>query len=183
MIAGKPLRSDPAKVRAWLDRSRKPLTRGAFWKTRTGQLLRRTAMKQRNVERRARRAKQYRAVLVSDFHKQLRYAAYLRAGGLCECDRCVALRSPTHQAMTAEGFSEQLQAATPIPVWFTVKGSDPWRRFRSSDGEIHHDSYKHFGKENPDELRLLRWVWKTCHQRIEAEHNTRRHWLAGDKSV
>lgn len=181
MIAGKPLRSDPARVRAWQERSRKPLARGAFWKTRSGQMLRRTALRKRNVERLARRAKEYRAVMASDFHKQLRYAAYLRSGGLCECKRCVELRSPTYQAMTAEGWNEQLHAETLIPVWFTAKGSEPWQRFRSTDGDTHHTSYKYFGQENPDELRLVQWVWKDCHKRIEAEHGTRRRYLASGK--
>ncbi len=179
MKTRKPLKADPAKVRAWQDRSRKPLSRGEFWKTRSGQLKRRTALVKRNVQRAAKRAKAYRTVIASDFHKQLRYAAFLRSGGFCECPRCAPYRTAPLDDRWLVADVER--ACTPIPVWFTKRGAEPWQRFRSTDGELHHTSYKHFGAENLGELRLVQWCWKSCHQRIEAEHGTRRTYLRGTK--
>lgn len=194
MKTHKLLRANPAKVRAWQDRSRKPLSRKAFWQTKKGTGLRRVAMKQRNEARIAKRAKQYRTVLASDFHKQLRYRAWERAGGLCECARCVEIRKRNAVAFGVEEgawikpaggmwASDEVTAHSVIPVWFTKRGGEPYKRFRSTEGEIHHTTYKYLGKENPDELRFVKWMRKTCHQRIEAEHNTRRLWLVGGKNV
>ena len=188
----KPLKADPAKTRAWQDRSRRPLARKAFWKSGKGQLVRRTAMARQNVRQAARRAKAYRKVLASDFHKQLRYAAFLRSGGLCECEQCVGIRKRNATAFgipegawikPAGGMwaSDEVTAHSEIPCWFTKCGKEPWQRFRSTDGELHHTSYKYLGKENPDELRLVQWVWRDCHKRIEAKYSTRRRYLQGSK--
>lgn len=145
-----------------------------------------------NPQRQAKRLQAYRKVMASDFHKQLRYAAFLRSGGLCECERCVAIRKRNTTAFgipegawikPAGGMwaSDEVTAHSEIPVWFTKRGGEPWQRFRSKDGDTHHTSYKHFGDENPDELRLVQWVWRDCHKRIESEHNTRRRYLATGK--
>ena len=157
-----PLKSDPAKVLVWLQKSRKPLRRGS-------------AMPRQNAQRAARRAKAYRKVLASDFHKQLRYAAFLRSGGLCECDVCATIREGSE--IYDGPINDVARAVLPIPVWFAKRGKEPWQRFRSMDGELHHLSYKYLGDENPDELRLVQWVWKDCHKRLEAEHNTRRRYM------
>ena len=182
----KPLRANPETTRAWQDRS-KPLSRGEFWTTRSGQLKRRTALAKRNVQRAAKRTKVYRTVIASDFHKQLRYTAFLRSGGLCECESCALIRRQTgedrrlHRPDTLYAPALVEMAFASIPVWFTKRGAEPWQRFRSTDGELHHTSYRHFGAENLDELRLVQWVWRDCHQRIEAEHGTRRTFLRGPK--
>lgn len=171
------LKADPEKVRAWQDRSRKPLARQAFWSSPRGQLRRKTALAKRNVQRAARRLRKYKAVLASDFHKKLRYDASLRSGGLCECEQCVGMRDGLRVLFVDIGTPAYEKAWTDIPVWFTKRGKEPWQRFRSKDGELHHVSYAKLGQENPDELRLVRWVWKSCHARIEAEHGTRRRYL------
>lgn len=143
-----------------------------------------------NVRAARRRNVNYRKVIASDFHKKIRYEAYLRSGGLCECDQCAKIRTIAvsyDAAMDAavHGFTrDQIDAAfTPTPVWFTKKGGEPSRRFRSRDGEFHHDSYRLFGQENPEELNLGRWTWKVCHRRIEATHHTRRRFFAGTKEA
>ena len=141
-------------------------------------------IKQRNEKRIAKKAANYRKVIASDFHKDLRYAAYRRSEGRCECERCVAIRTckPWDRRITSEWtLDEILLAYREIPVWFTKAGGPEHKRFRSTDGELHHDSYKFFGDENPAELQHVRWVWKSCHQRIEAEHGTRRRFLKGAK--
>ena len=152
------LKTNPEKARAWRDRSRKEI--------------------KPNRRRQARRAQHYRQVLTSDFHKKLRYDAFMRSGGLCECAECAKIRKEPYPRLLEE-TARIRHAWTPIPVWFTKRGGEPWRRFRSTDGETHHDSYKFFGDENPAELELVRWVWKVCHQRIEAEFGTRRLFLTG----
>ena len=126
----------------------------------------------------ARRAKKYRTVLASDFHKRLRYDACQRSKGLCECDACRALRL-IHMTQDVRFTPEMERAWTRIPVYFTNRGGEGYKRFRSKDGELHHDSYKFFGDENPAELQHVRWVHKSCHQRIESEHGTRRRFLKG----
>ena len=154
------------------------------------------AIPRRNEKRIARKNVAYRKVIASDFHKKLRYDAYLRSGGLCECAECVKIRKVMTTAyVRGIGETDTLAALahyprtwpadrvklafTEIPVWLTRKGGEPWQRFRSKDGELHHNSYALFGDENPDELRLVRFVWKECHRRIEAEHHTRRRYLKG----
>lgn len=144
---------------------------------------------QRNEKRITRKAIAYRKVIGSDFHKKLRYDAFLRANGLCECDRCATIRrmAPSYEeaiiAALAGYTREQIEAAfTPTPVWFTRKGGEPWRRFRSTDGEVHHDGYRYFGQENPEELRVVRWTWDAHHREIEAKFGTRRRFLSGRKA-
>lgn len=154
-----------------------PLKRSAIGRGNAAS-LRRTPLRKANPKRMARRAKQYRQVLASDFHKRLRYAAFLRSRGLCECDACKETRSLPERRNVGIGHGDSDRSFYPIPIWFTKRGAEPWQRFRSTDGEIHHVSYAMMGDENPDELRLVRWVWKTCHERIEAEHGTRRRYLA-----
>ena len=170
----KPERTLP-KPRKWLPRSTKPLKRTALQP-------RNSAPRKRNEGRIAKKAKHYRAVIGSDFNRRLRYRAYERSGGLCECDLCHDIRSLTmSRAAVGADAGEIERAHTEIPCWFTRKGSEPHLRFRSKDGELHHESYAKFGDENPDELRLVRWVWKSCHQRIESEHGTRRRFLKGGR--
>lgn len=152
----------------------------AIAKARAKPRVARTPVKQRNERAIARRHANYRSVIASDFNKQLRYKTFVRSGGLCECDECVAIRTDPSERLVM--FPERIALAfAEIPVWFTKKGGEPWRRFRSNDGELHHLNYKYFGDENPDELRFVRWVWTSCHQRIEAEHGTRRRYLSGRK--
>jgi hypothetical protein len=137
---------------------------------------------QRNEKRIARKYASYRKVLASDFHKLLRLRAWARSGGLCECDLCRDIRSLTMSKAAVMADAGELQRAhTEVPVWFTNKGGDSWKRFRSTDGELHHRSYKYFGDENDAELGQVLWVWKSCHQRIEAEHGTRRRFLKGSR--
>jgi hypothetical protein len=137
-------------------------------------------MKQRNEKNIAKRAAKYRKVLASDFHKQLRYRAWMRAAGRCECTECRTLREGPWKTIPTDG-ERLLMAWEPIPVWFVQRGGEPYKRFRSTEGEIHHTSYRLYGDENPDELKLVRWMWKAHHQAIEREHGTRRRYLAGTK--
>lgn len=153
---------------------------------------------QRNERRIARKNVSYRKVISSDFHKKLRYDRFLLAGGLCECDRCAAIRKAIvveNEFTLSWGFPDQKfadtkwtrgevhAAFTPTPVWFTKRGGEPWRRFRSDAGEVHHDSYHYFGKENPEELKVVRWTWDAHHKEIEAKFGTRRRFLAGRKQT
>ncbi len=139
----------------------------------------------RNEKRIARKYAHYRKVIASPFHKQLRYQAYRRSGGYCECPVCVDARRVAVVRMAIDrtmvtGQKVEL-AFTEIPVWFERKGGEPWQRFRSTEGELHHRDYSRFGDENPDELNHVLWVWRDCHKRIEAEHGTRRRFLSGKR--
>ena len=163
MKRNKPLRADPEKTREWQRKSRKPL-------------VSRKPMAKRNPRREAKRRKSYRAVLASGFHKRLRYAAWERAKGFCECGTCRAVRSGIVKYPSQD---DRVMAWTEIPVWFENKAGESWQRFRSKDGELHHESYRYFGDENPEELRVVRWMWKSHHRAIEAAHGTRRRYLTG----
>lgn len=149
----------PLRRSAWLPRGKKPIPRV-------------------NAQRQARRLAHYRAVIASPFHKQLRYLAWERSGGFCECDECVRQRTTVGSAPAAEWRAFD-RAVTRIPVWFVNSGREVELRFRCTAAECHHTSYRYFGDENPDELRLVRFAWKECHRRIEAEHHTRRRYLTG----
>lgn len=163
----------------------------------------RTPVKQRNEARIKRKAVAYRKVIASPFNRELRYKAYARSGGMCECDQCTEIRATieVENRFTLDwGFAsdrfadtqwtrgEVAAAFTPIPCWFVSGGGAPWRRFRSTDGELHHAgakgkaAYSLFGQENPDELALVQWTWKSCHARIEAKFGTRRRFLHGRSS-
>ena len=161
------------KPRKWLPRATKPLKR-SWLKHGTKPIPK---MNRRATER---RAVKYRKVLASAFHKELRYVAFTRSNGYCECDECRGLRSgfPVDMTMPANQFAVDLAFAY-IPCWFTKKGGADFQRFRSTSGELHHMSYRYFGQENWAELGFVRWVHKICHQRIEAEHHTRRRFLNG----
>lgn len=185
----------------WVDRVKKARAQQAKWRRRAIARAKgkpRRAIPKVNVRATKRRNLNYRKVISSDFHKQLRYQAYLRSKGLCECAECRGIRKEVTTAYV-RGIGEPeltalAQYAVPaakwsieriahafeeIPVWFTKKGGEPWRRFRSDRGEVHHTSYAYFGQENPAELSKLEFTWDDCHQRIEAEHGTRRRFLKG----
>lgn len=156
----------PLKAKSWMKRGTKPLPA-------------------RNAKKAAKKQASYRKVLASPFHKQLRYRAFERSQNLCECEDCVLIRGNKGDRLYGEVITadRRRRAFTEIPVWFTKGSGEPWRRFRSDDGELHHVSYQMFGDENPDELRLVRWVWLACHHRIEAEQGTRRRFLKGGKDA
>lgn len=136
----------------------------------------RPKVRERNEKRIARKAKAYRTVLASAFNRLLRYTAFVRGGGLCECPQCVGLRKGERASeLTMDGVI----AWTPIEVWFNAGGRAPHYRFHSTEGELHHISYKYFGDENPDEINQVIFVHKGCHRRIESEHGTRRRFLRG----
>lgn len=105
----------------------------------------------------------------------MRYAAFLRSGGLCECAPCVAIRAGQVAGVSLERIAH---AFAEIPVWFVNGGGEAWKRFRSTAGELHHKSYKYFGQENPAELEVVSWTWGVCHGAIESQHPTRRTTLA-----
>lgn len=147
--------------RSWLKRGTKPLPKV-------------------NRVRQERKRASYAKVLRSDFHKRLRYLAYERSRGFCECAECVRERRSAYK-IVPPGWKLFGIARMKIPVWFTQTGTMPHQRFRSTEGELHHDSYHLFGKENPEELALVRWVWKSCHRRIEAATGKRHHFLAGSR--
>ncbi len=164
------------KPRKWLPRATKPLKRS--WAKRSTKPVR-----ERNERRIARKAKQYRVTIGSNFNRELRYLAYQRSGGLCECPVCMEWRKAFAKGgeFRTEDAAAITLAHTEIPCWFVAGGGKPWRRFRSTDGELHHGSYKYFGQENPAELDEVEWTWKVCHRRIESEHGTRRRFLSGGK--
>lgn len=163
------------KVRKYLPRSTKPLKRS--WLKRGTKPI-----KQRNEARIARKAKAYRAVLAAEWHKKLRYAAYERScstgRSLCECEQCHLCRV---FGLGVDNKRDVELAWREITIYFDHAAPPVWKRFHSKDGELHHMSYKHFGDENPAELHQVRWVHKSCHRRIEAEHGTRRRFLKGAK--
>lgn len=166
--APKPVKVE--KVRKYLPRSQKPLKRS--WLKRGTKPI--PAV---NQKRMARRKKAYSKVIGSVFHKALRYLAYERSGGLCECERCVEVRRHAEQW----DHRAREMAFAEIPIWFTKGGGKAHLRFRSDDGELHHTDYKYFGEKNPDEIHHVQWVWKDCHKRIEAEKGTRNRYLRGLK--
>lgn len=173
--APKPQKAPKSRPK-WLPRSTKPIARSPLKSSRK-------PVKQRNERRIKRKAVAYRKVIASDFHKQLRYKAWERSLGYCECERCVNNRA-TYRRRDAWNLAWRVQA-TPvvqIPIWFTKSGGEPWKRFRSTEGELHHLTYKFFGDENPAELEHVRWMWKSCHQRVEAQHDTRRRFLKSSHS-
>ena len=143
----------------------------------------RPKVRERNEARIKRKAKAYRAVIASDFHKRLRYLAWERSGGYCECDECVMWRGRIGRSdpyeVTNEERDDAVAALTPFLCWFVNGGGAPHRRFRSNDAELHHDNYRLFGEENLAELAHVRLTWKAHHRRIEAEHSTRRRFLTG----
>lgn len=157
-------------TKAWArrDRWRAKAIAKAKWKPRP-------KVKARNELRIARKAKAYRTVIASAFHKELRYVAYTRSNGFCECHRCAGARRHPEQ------YDERARevAITEILCWFTKKGGADFERFRSKDGELHHLNYRFFGEANWAELDVVQWVHKDCHRRIEAEHSTRRRFLTG----
>lgn len=167
----------PPKIRKYLPRSQKPLKRS--WLKRGTKPI--PAV---NQKRMARRKASYAKVLRSDFHKRLRYTAWSRSGGLCECEQCADIR---RNLLTSRSFArtptveEVGTAFMQIPIWFTKAGKEAHQRFRTTDGECHHDSYRYYGQENPEELHYVRFVWKNCHKRIEAEKGTRNRYLRGLK--
>lgn len=164
-------------------RRKTPLRASAGLKAGSGG-LRRSPLARTNPERQARRRKAYTKVIGSAFHKQLRYQAWERAGGYCECQTCVDVRT----RIIADGVFAPLgdwsvedgaRAVNQVPVWFTSSEGNTWRRFRSKAGELHHLRYRLFGMSNAAELDDVIWVWKECHRRIEAEHGTRRRYFTG----
>ena len=180
--------ASPAKVRRYLLRNTKPIARGKPLRAKKWLARGTKPIPARNEARIRRKAKAYAKVIASDFHKRLRYDAYLRSGGLCECAECREIRGTSlaafagGAAIVLDWSAERIALAfAEIPVWLTKKGGEPWRRFRSTDGEVHHTSYHLFGEENPAELELVQWTWDGCHHRIEAEHHTRRRFLRGSR--
>lgn len=179
----KPTRSTPDTKQ--FDRLTKLRARQAKWRAialAKSKGKARKPVRQRNEARIKRKAASYRKVIASDFHKALRWFAYERSEARCECEQCVAIRRGVVVFGDLIVNGERIaQAWAEIPIWFTKRGGQLHRRFRSTDGELHHDSYKFFSEENPAELQHVRWVWKSCHQRIEAQHGTRRRFLRGSK--
>ena len=177
----KPLKADPAKTRAWQDRSRKPLQRGEFWKTRTGQLRRKTALKKRNEERIARRKKEYDRHIHSAEWLKIRYERFLFDNGMCQCEWCVEERKNDPMGVIRDVFAERapagwqrMEAHMPIPVWYTAKGGAPWRRIRGFS--THHVRYR-----KPEQLKDLRTMYPLHHDLTEAKYSTRRRYLQGSK--
>lgn len=148
--------------------------------------LKRTALKRstkpiakRNERRIARKAKAYGKLIRSDFNLWLRYAAWNRSNGYCECEQCVAHRKAYGLAWWAKEDAERAQAKP--AVWFTKGGTLPYKRFRSTAGQLHHlpRGYSLTERESPEAINYVRWMHTACHQRIEAEHGTRRRFLKG----
>ena len=169
MKTRKPLKANPAVTRAWQDRSRKPLARGEFWKTKTGQLRRKTAMKQRNEKNIAKRRATYTKYLASAEWLQLRYARFLMDEGMCQCRWCVAARKGEKierpdGVLVAEAF-------VPIPVYYVSQGTAPWRRIRGFS--THHTHYDLTNQK----LKDIRTTYPHHHAAEESLHGTRRRYL------
>lgn len=168
----KPLRANPETTRAWQNRS-KPLTRRAFWQTKTGQLRRKTAMKQRNEKNIAKRRKTYTKYLASAEWLQLRYARFLMDDGFCQCRWCKAARKgEAIERPNDVTFGEAFQT---IPVHYTAGGTAPWRRIRGFS--THHVRYD---LTNP-KLSDIRTMYVHHHDAEEAMYSTRRRHLGGTK--
>lgn len=173
----KPLQADPAAVRAWQDRSRRPLARKAFWQSKKGTLIRKTAIKQRNEKAIARRRKVYTTYLRSAEWLKLRYDRYLLDDGYCQCEWCVQARKGETKEQNAARpagvtFSEAFQQ---IPVYFTASGTAPWRRIRGFS--THHVRYDLINPKPSD----LRTMYPHHHDATEAKYSTRRRYLGGSK--
>lgn len=139
----------------------------------------RKPLPKRNERRAAKRLTAYRKMIASDFQKRLRYEAFCRSGGLCECEQCVAWRRDPRGAAALLPLNEA--PFIPIPVWFVRGGAPIWKRFRSQHGELHHLRYSRAEREDPGAIEDVRWCWKECHRRIEASHGTRRAYLRGNR--
>lgn len=162
-------------------RQRKPLKAKAWMKRGTKPLQSRAPIAKVNRARQAKRYAAYRKMIASPFNKQLRVRAFERSGGLCECEDCTLIRGNKtgrlYGAMIAD--ERRRMAWTPVPAWFVAGGAEPWRRFRSTAGQLHHLRYSRAEREDPEALQDVQWTWTACHYRIEAEHSTRRNYLRG----
>ena len=108
--------------------------------------------------------------------KELRYAAYLRSGGFCECAPCVRWRQECPPLLAAELWQARNEALTPVDVWFVKSGKSPATRFRG--GSVHHLTYRRFGEERLEDIQFMH---KTHHAAIEASHGTRLRYLRSGK--
>lgn len=142
----------------------------------------RTKMKAINPRATKRRHDRYMKLIRSDFNLRLRYERYVIANGYCECEPCAGWRHHTQSHVLTAWSESEMQLAWRKPeVWFTKGGSAPHKRFRSTEGQLHHlpRGYTLTERESPDAINYVRWMHKVCHARIEAENPTRRRFLKG----
>lgn len=121
---------------------------------RGGRIARKTSIKKRNANRRARREAAYRAFMLSPEWKAIRADAIARAGQRCE---------------HVEPVPGAVRGALVMPVM---------RCPATTQLQVHHKTYARFGgRELPDDLQVL---CKAHHDRVEAMkphkwHDARRH--------
>jgi|SRR6185437_2245470 len=144
----------------------------------------RTKVKSINPRATKRRHERYTKLIRSDFNLRLRYAAWDRSNGLCECETCAYWRGADCLSLlsivTDMAQEAEINAAfTPPAVWFTKGGTEPHKRFRSTEGQLHHlpRGYTLTERESPEAIKHVRWMWKGCHERIESALGTRRRFL------
>ena len=148
----KPIAS-PRKVRRYLMRSTKPIQRRT-WLKRSAKPI-----PQRNVKRQARRLKEYRKHLGSPYWFAMRYAAFKRDGGLCQCPDCIEYRK------VPECDADE----TTVVCWFDIRG-------RVHGFETHHTTYARFGRERlSDVLTTI----PSHHRKLEALSGKRAKFLRG----
>lgn len=154
-----------------------PLKRSAIGRGK-GPSLRRTPLRKVNAERMARRRKAYAERLRKPDWKELRYQAWQRSGGLCECGECQKWRRSTRPAseMTADQLIAWHESVTPVEIWFVKSGKSPAERFRG--GSTHHLTYARLGHERIEDIQFCH---KAHHDAIEAQHGYRRRYLASGK--
>jgi hypothetical protein len=159
------LRADPARTRAWHQRSRKAL-------------VRHVPLRDRNPERIARKRKAYAARLRKSDWKLLKYLAYQRSNGLCECETCAYARKLgerfARRATTRAEYVQYEASQIPVAVWFVKGGGAIHLRMRG--GSLHHVTYARFGSERLEDVRFMHVAH---HAAVEREHGTRRRYLAG----
>lgn len=163
---------------------RSELKRKAPMKRGTKRLATRTPMKKRNEARIAKLAKLYAARLRRADWKLLRYQAWERSKGLCECEMCRETRKKAMRAYvenigevthTAGLPIEQVdEAFAPVEIHFTSGGGAPHLRFRG--GSLHHLTYARLGSERLEDVQFMH---KHHHAAVEAQYGTRRRYLNG----
>lgn len=124
--------------RAWLKQGTKPIPRV-------------------NVERMARRKREYAKALRSARWKALRYKVWERDTGLCQCPDCIDGRK-----------NDELEAFERVAIWFDTKGG-------VHGFDVHHTTYARFGNELLSDLLLM---IPAHHRRLEALTGKRKRFLS-----
>ena len=152
--SGSVKQSSLPRRRRWISRNTKPIARRSWLKRSL------KPIPQVNVARLARRVKVYQAHMASVYWFALRYAAFKRDGGLCQCPDCITFRK--------DGGSPE---ETRVECWFDTRG-------KVHGFDTHHTTYARFGHELlSDVLTMIH----AHHRKVEREKGFRKHWLRGSR--